>query len=400
MDSIDWREVSEYMRRLPRKFNYLLVLQLLPLLFMSSLLIKEMSPRLFDSQMIHYGISFMVLAVCAFIPWNKIIWWFAPLTYTVTLVMLSFVNHTILGAKRWIKIPGIPFTIQPSEFMKISVILMLGYLIKQYPPGHKGYGLVKFIMFSVIIVLPFLLIAKEPDLGTALVLLISGFGILFVVHINWKIVLTLVILAGPGIFVAYKFLLKPYQIKRIHDAIYKPSYHVQQALIAIGSGGMKGKSEEDATQTKLQFLPISTSDFIFAYLGERFGFVGMTVVIGLYILLIVHLLRISSIYSDNYLIVSFASGFAFLLFVYMSVNTMMIIGLAPVVGLPLPMFSHGGTSMIVFSVFFGILINLIAVESYSEYNADAKLTMMNRDPIERSKEKSARRKKIRNSNIV
>lgn len=397
---MDWREVTEYFRRLPRKFNYLLVLQLLPLLFLSAMLVQEMSPRLFTSQMIHYVLAFIILTICAFIPWGKILWWFAPLSYAVTILLLSLVNHTILGAKRWVAIPGVPFTIQPSEFMKISVILMLGYLIKQYPPGEKGYGVLKFLMLASVIFIPFLLIAKEPDLGTALVLLISGFGILFIAHVNWKIWLVIILLAGPTIFIGYKFLLKPYQIKRIHDAIYKPSYHVQQALIAIGSGGIKGKSEEDATQTKLQFLPISTSDFIFAYLGERFGFTGMIVVIALYALLIIHLLRISNIYSDNYLIVSISSGFAFLLFVYMSVNTMMIIGLAPVVGLPLPMFSHGGTSLMVFASFFGILINLIAVESYIEYNADAKLSMMSKTPIERSIERSARRKKHRNSNIV
>ena len=397
---MDWREISEYFRRLPRKFNYLLIIQFAPLLFLSALLIKEISPRSYNSQLFQYLLAAFVLIVFSYIPWNRILWWFAPVFYIVTILMLGLVNQSQYGATRWFHLPGTPLTIQPSELMKISVILMLAYLIKQYPPGEKGYGFTKFSMLSVVILIPFYLIFKEPDLGTALVMLISGFGLLFMVHVNWKIWVAILVLALPGSYLAYKFMLKPYQIKRIHDALYKPSYQVQQALIAIGSGGLKGKSEEDATQTKLQFLPIATSDFIFAYLGERFGFTGMLTVIGVYILLIVHLLRISNIYSSNYLIVSVSSGFAFLLFVYMSVNTLMVIGLAPVVGLPLPMFSHGGTSLIIFTAFLGILINLIAVESYIEYNADAKLSLMSKDPIERSRARSARRRKIRNSNIV
>jgi rod shape determining protein RodA len=170
--------------------------------------------------------------------------------------------------------------------------------------------------------------------------------------------------------------LKPYQKKRISDFVGKPSYHVNQALIAIGSGGMEGQKKEDATQTQLKFLPVSSTDFIFAYLGERFGFKGMMVVIGLYILLIFNLLYISAKYATDYLIKAFASGLAFLLFVYMGVNIYMIIGLAPVVGLPLPMFSHGGTSFIIFAVVFGILQNLIAVKGYTRYNPDSKLVVL------------------------
>ncbi|RLA67981.1 MAG: rod shape-determining protein RodA, partial [Epsilonproteobacteria bacterium] len=290
-------------------------------------------------------------------------------------IAVEFVGKTILGAQRWIEIPGLGVTVQPSEFIKVSVIMMLGYFISRTPPEDKGYGLAQFVKLSIVIVIPFLLIAKEPDLGTALVLLITGYGILFVVGVNWKIWLTIVLILGLSAPLLYG-QLKPYQKKRISDFVGKPSYHVKQALIAIGSGGLEGKSKADATQTQLKFLPVSSTDFIFAYLGERFGFKGMIAVIILYMLLILNLLYISAKYTSDYLIKTFASGLAFLLFVYMGVNIYMIIGLAPVVGLPLPMFSHGGTSFIMFAVIFGILQNLIAFKDYSRYNSDSKISMI------------------------
>ena len=399
---MDWKEISEYFRRLPSKFNYLLILQTLPLLFISSKLIKEMNPALFHKQMIYYIVGAIALMVTAFIPWKRVIWWFAPTSYFLNILLLTaveFVGHKILGAQRWIKLPGIGLTIQPSEFIKVSVVLMLAFMIMRKPPPKGGYGFIDFTKLSLVILLPFLLIAKEPDLGTALVLLLTGYGILFLAGVNWKVLVSIVVLLGFSAPVLYNHL-HDYQKKRISDFINKPSYHVQQALIAIGSGGLKGKKENEATQTQLKFLPISTSDFIFAYLGERLGFTGMVTVILLYILLIVHLLRISRIYVKDPLITSVSAGLAFLLFIYMGVNIYMIIGLAPVVGVPLPMFSHGGTSFIIFAVFFGILINLIAVKTYNEYNADSKLTMMKKEPLQRTIQANTRRRRPKRSNDI
>ena len=400
---MDWKEVSEYFRRLPSKFNYLLILQTLPLLFISSMLIKEMNPALFHKQMIYYIVGAIALMVTAFIPWKRVLWWFAPASYFLNILLLiavEFIGHKILGAQRWIKLPGIGLTIQPSEFIKVSVVLMLAFLIMRSPPPEKGYGFIDFAKLSLVIIFPFLLIAKEPDLGTALVLLMTGYGILFLNRFKPIVWIVFFSLAGAIGFFGYNNLLKDYQKKRIHDFVNKPSYHVQQALIAIGSGGLKGKKADEATQTKLKFLPISTSDFIFAYLGERLGFTGMVTVILLYILLIVHLLRISRIYIKDPLITSVSSGLAFLLFIYMGVNIYMIIGLAPVVGVPLPMFSHGGTSFIIFSVFFGILINLIAVKTYNEYNADSKLTMMKKEPLQRTLQENIRRRRPKRSHDI
>jgi len=364
-----------------KHFSYLLILQIIPLLIISSYLVNEINPHLFNKQMIYYVLASIAFFVVAFIPWRQIIWWFVPIFYLLNLgllVAVEFIGKTILGAQRWIEIPGIGLTLQPSEFIKVSVIMMLGFLISRTPPEEGGYGLIPFLKLSIVIIIPFLLIAKEPDLGTALVLLITGYGILFIVGINWKIWVALAIILGLAAPFLYGHL-KPYQKKRITDFVGKPSYHVKQALIAIGSGGLEGKPKEEATQTQLKFLPVSSTDFIFAYLGERFGFKGMITVIVLYILLILNLLYISSKYVGDYLIKVFASGLAFLFFVYMGVNIYMVIGLAPVVGLPLPMFSHGGTSFIIFSIIFGILQNLIAFKDYSRYTSDSKITMIKND---------------------
>ena len=372
----------DFDKRIFKNFSYTLMIQLIPLFVISSYLVYEINFHLYQKQMIYYFIAAIVFFVSAFIPWRQIIWWFSPLFYIVNLGLLiavEFVGKSILGAQRWIEIPGIGVTIQPSEFIKVNVIMMLAYLINRNPPGEKGYGFFNFIKLSIVIIIPFVIIAKEPDLGTALVLLIAGYGVLFLIGINWKIWVTLAILAGAGAPLVYEYGLKSYQKTRIQDALNKPSYQVRQALIAIGSGGLEGKSKEESTQTQLDFLPVSSTDFIFAYLGERFGFKGMIAVIILYILLIFNLLYISAKHTNDYLIKTFATGLSFLIFVYMGVNIFMIIGLAPVVGLPLPMFSHGGTSFIIFAVIFGILQNLIAFKDYSRYNSDSKITMQTKD---------------------
>jgi len=378
------KHLLEIDTKLLKNFNLILILQMVPLWVLSAMLIKEINPALYNKQMIYYTVALVGFFVAFILPWRKILWWFVPIFYTVNLALLisvEFIGKTILGAKRWVEIPGIGITVQPSEFMKVSVLMMLAYLISRNPPGEKGYGLGDFTKLSIVILIPFLFIAKEPDLGTALVLLIAGYGVLFIVGVRWQIwatLVTLVVVAIPSIIYPN---LHDYQKKRINDFLNKPSYHVQQSLIAIGSGGVDGNKKDEATQTQLKFLPISTSDFIFAYLGERFGFIGMILILMVYILLILHLLFISSSYPDDYLIQVFASGTAFLFFVYMTVNIYMIIGLAPVVGLPLPMFSHGGTSFIIFAVIFGILQNLLAFKDFLKYNSDHKTFVLSKNRL-------------------
>jgi rod shape determining protein RodA len=288
--------------------------------------------------------------------------------------MVEFFGTTKLGATRWLNLPFINFTIQPSELFKPTFLLMISYLVSNRPPPRGGYNVLDFLYFSAYILLPFVLIAKEPDLGTALVLLLVGYGMLFLVGINWKILATIGLVLSLASPIIYTYLIKDYQKKRIHDFISKdPSYHVKQSLIAIGSGGMTGKEKIDATQTQLKFLPIATSDFIFAAFVERYGFLGSVGLIALYLLLIVHLLLLHRYFSNDYLINVFASGLALLIFLNMSVNILMVIGFAPVVGLPLPLFSYGGSSFINFVALFAILENLIAFRFMDGYSFNRKL---------------------------
>jgi len=222
---------------------------------------------------------------------------------------------------------------------------------------------------SLYILLPFILIAKEPDLGTALVLLLIGYGVLFFVGVYWKIwatIIAAILLLAP---ISYKFLLHDYQKVRINDFLSeKPSYHVQQSIIAIGSGGWTGKDKEEATQTQMRFLPIATSDFIFAFVVERTGFLGALALILLYVMLILHLLSLS-IFNTDYYIKVVTISISFMIFIYMGVNIAMTIGYAPVVGVPLPMFSYGGSSFINFIILFAIMQNLITFRYKDMYDA-------------------------------
>jgi rod shape determining protein RodA len=369
-------------QRVFKNFNYLLMIQLLPLFFISSWLIYEINPELFLKQMVYYMVSIIVFMGAVVTPWRLILWWFAPAFYIGVLLLLFAVDLfgiSILGAQRWLAIPGIGLTIQPSEFMKIAVLMMIGNIIYKNPPPEEGYGLKMFSILSSLILLPFLLIAKEPDLGTAMVLLLVGLGVLFMVGIERKILIVLalfVIITAP---VMYKYGLKDYQRERIVDAISSPSYHVKQSLIAIGSGGLSGQTKDESTQTQMKFLPISSSDFIFAYLGERFGMLGMATVLIFYILLILHLFYIATQEFIDGIERVFAAGISWLFFVYMGVNVYMVIVMAPVVGIPLPMFSHGGTSFIVFAFLFGVLQNLLAFKYYLGYNSDAKISLTKKD---------------------
>jgi len=267
-------------------------------------------------------------------------------------------------------LPLLHFTLQPSEIFKPAFILMLAYVIHKNPPSQDGYGLKDFLKISFYIILPFLLIAKEPDLGTALILLIIGYGVLFIVGVNWKIWAGLIVILSFLVPISYKYLLHDYQKKRIHDFLSeKPSYHVQQSIIAIGSGGLTGKKRDDATQTQLRFLPIASSDFIFAYFVERFGFFGAFLLFVLYGLLIIHILSLNYKLKEDFFTQVVATSIALLLFTYMSINIAMTIGLAPVVGVPLPLFSYGGSSFVNFMALFGILEHLLAFRFNFLYNS-------------------------------
>ncbi len=363
-------------KRIISHFDYLLIIFVLPLIFLSYHLIGETNEQLANKQLFYYSISFFAFFIVFVLPIRKKLR-MIPTLYWIgiaLLVAVEFVGISKLGAQRWIHIPILGTTIQPSELIKPIFILMLGYLIQQRPPPKNGYKVLDFLYFSFYILLPFLLIAKEPDLGTALVLLFVGYGILFIIGVNWKIWATIIITLGIASPFIYTYLIKDYQKKRITDFISeKPSYHVQQSIIAIGSGGLTGKLSEEATQTQLKFLPIATSDFIFAYFVERYGFLGAIGLIFLYLLIIMHLLTMNYYFKDDYIVRAFASGLGLLIFFNMSINILMVIGFAPVVGIPLPLFSYGGSSFINFIVTFAILENLLAFRYMNLYNYERKL---------------------------
>lgn len=348
-------------KRIFTHFDYVQPALILPIIFLSYSLINEASDLLSAKIIAYYIIGFGAFMLFFLLPIRKLEW-LIPSIYWVNIILLlsvEFVGVSKLGAQRWIEIPFINFTIQPSEIMKPAFVLMLAYLIKKTPPDEEGYNLKQFLKLSIYILLPFILILKEPDLGTALMLLITGYGVLFIVGVNRKIWISIALLIGISSPILYENL-HDYQKKRIADFISeKPSYQVRQSIIAIGNGGITGKSVDEATQTKFKFLPIATSDFIFAYTVERYGFIGGAGLIMLYGFLIMHLLSLNYKLKDEYFIKAVVSAVALLIFIYVSVNIFMTIGFAPVVGIPLPFYSYGGSSFITFMCLFGILQNLL-----------------------------------------
>ena len=357
-------------KRILAQFDFFSIILIIPLIITSNWLIGEVIPALAQKQTAYVGVAALTFLGVFLLPIRRMSW-LIPLIYWINIALLlavEFFGHARLGAQRWIDIPFINATIQPSEFVKPALILMLAYLIQKNPPPINGYRIKEFLKISIYILLPFFLIAKEPDLGTALILLLIGYSVLFYIGVYWKIwavILGAILLFSP---LAYKFLLHDYQKTRIKDFLSeKPSYHVQQSIIAIGSGGLTGKSKEEATQTQMRFLPIATSDFIFAFLVERSGFLGALGIILIYVMLILHLMSLS-IFNKDYYIKVVTIAISFMIFIYMGVNIAMTIGYAPVVGIPLPMFSYGGSSFINFIILFAIMQNLITFRYKDMYD--------------------------------
>lgn len=359
-------------RRIFIHFDYTLPILLAPIVAMSYFLIHELHPVLADKQLIYFSTALIIFIVFFLLPIRKLLW-LIPIFYWLNIGLLlsvKFLGVTKFGAKRWLEVPFLNFTIQPSEIMKIAFIMMLGYLIKNNPPdSKKGYGLVDFLKFSIYILIPFVLILTQPDLGSALILLIVGYGVLFIVGVNYKIwisILLSIAVAAPLIYNSFH----DYQKKRIKDFVAeKPSYHVRQSIIAIGSGGLTGQDESEATQSHLKFLPIAMSDFIFSFYVERFGFWGGVILIVVYALIILHLLMILVYMKGDYLTQVLAASLAFLFFLYTGINIAMTIGFAPVVGLPLPLFSYGGSSFLTFIILIAILENLVSFQHDELYDS-------------------------------
>lgn len=348
-------------KRVFAHFDFIQVILIVPLIVLSHILISEASSSLAIKQYIYFSAGFLAYLLFFIFPIKRFEW-IIPGFYWLNIALLlsvEFFGVSKLGAKRWLEIPFTNLTLQPSEIMKISLVLMLAYLIKKNPPPLKGYKLKDFAKISFFIVLPFILIQQEPDLGTALILFLMGFGVLFIIGVDKKIWFSLIVIVATASPIIYENL-HDYQKGRILAFVSKaPGYQVQQSIIAIGNGGISGKKIEEATQTSSKFLPISTSDFIFAYVAERFGFVGVSVVMLLYLLLIMHFLSLNYSLKDDYFARVIVNSVALMIFIYTAVNIAMTIGLGPVVGVPLPFFSYGGSSFFTFMCFFGMVQNML-----------------------------------------
>lgn len=344
--------------RITTHFDYVLILLILPLVFTSLYLLSETSQTLLIRQSSYAFLGIFIFLFIFFIPF-RYLYKGVVVFYIICILLLlavEVIGTTKLGAQRWINIGG--FSLQPSEPVKIAVVLFLAHYVQKNPPPQDGYGWIEFLKINVFILIPFFLILIEPDLGSAIIVLVMGYGMLFIIGVHKKVWLTCIIAGLLFSPIAFKFVLKPYQVDRIMKLVSgNTSSQVQQSLIAVGSGGLTGRNYEDATQANLKFLPVATSDFIFAHFAERFGFLGSCALIALYLFIVLHLLSFCFLDSQDYFLKVIASCLAMLFFVYTSVNIAMTIELAPVVGIPLPLFSYGGSSFITFVILIAMFEN-------------------------------------------
>jgi rod shape determining protein RodA len=287
---------------------------------------------------------------------------FAYIVYTIALFLLCLVlgyGMITSGAQRWVRIGSLSF--QPSEFVKISLILALAKFFHR-PPHQKGYSLKQLPLPFFLLLLPMGLILKQPDLGTAIILLLVFFSILIFVKIRWSSLLAIGLVGGGAVPLLWRFL-KEYQKKRI-IAFFNPDldplaagYHLIQSKIAVGSGGILGKGFMKGTQSKLGFLPEQQTDFIFSALGEEWGLIGSLFVVGLYLALILWGLRIAVQAKDRFGAI-LAFGVVAMLFWHVFINIGMVLGMMPVVGIPLPLLSYGGSFIISALIGVGLLLNV------------------------------------------
>jgi rod shape determining protein RodA len=279
----------------------------------------------------------------------------------VLIVVVFIVGTEGGGAKRWLNIFGIPF--QPSELMKPVMIVLLANMLHQRKKDNELLGIRDILLPLAFIVIPVVLILKQPDLGTALVVLITCFCVLWFVGLKKSTYAVLITGTLVCIPVLWMYIMKPYQKMRVLSLIdpgLDPSgfgYHSAQAKIAVGSGQLFGKGYLNGTQHKLHFIPEHHTDFIFTVFGEEWGLIGSIVLFCLFLSFIYRSLTISRNSADD-LGSILAFGIASIIFVQFTVNILMAINLAPVVGVPLPLISYGGSSMISTLLAIGLLLNV------------------------------------------
>ena len=312
-------------------------------------------------QIIFIVVGFVALLLLLSLDYNTLVS-YSFLFYAFFLVMLVGIllfGILIAGTKSWIKLPF--FQIQPSEIMKIAVILLLAQIFAGFKSVHLTLG--KALLSGAVIAAPILLVGLQPDLGTALSYIPIYFGALLLAGLNKKIVILFLILAVLIGVAGWSFLLKDYQKERLHTLLFPgkdplgSGYQIAQSKIAVGSGGFLGKGYMRGTQSQLRFLPARHTDFIFSVIGEEFGFVGMVLVLVFYFLFILRLYQAVLLARDR-------TGvyIAFMVTMMIScqflINVLMTIGLFPIAGIPLPLLSYGGSSLLTNYLAVSLVVNI------------------------------------------
>lgn len=314
--------------------------------------------RLIINQSIRLGVALVGMLIIAQLPPDFLRRW-TPWAYAIGLLLLILVltkGDVGQGARRWLNV-GVRF--QPSEAMKLAVPMMTAWYLhdRQIPPR-----LGQLAVIAVLIAVPTYLIAKQPDLGTSLLIAASGIIVILLAGMSFRLLFGLGVLAVPGALVVWHFMLD-YQKQRVLTLLNPDSdplgagYNIIQSKIAIGSGGLFGKGWTNGSQAHLEFLPERHTDFIFAVLGEEFGLFGVLGLLALYMFVIGRGLYIAVQAHDTYSRL-LAGSISLTFLVYVFVNTAMVTGLVPVVGVPLPLVSFGGTSMVTLLAGFGILMSI------------------------------------------
>ena len=312
-----------------------------------------------QSQLVRIGVAICGMLVLCQIPPNYLRLW-SPWLFGIGVVLLLLVALTGVqgkGAQRWLDLGVIRF--QPSELMKLAMPMVIAWYLhaRALPPRPR-----ELVVLALFIAVPAVSIARQPDLGTALLVASSGLFVVFLAGVRLRLIFSFVALAVAGAPLLWHFM-KDYQKSRVLTFLNPErdplgsGYHIIQSKIAIGSGGVFGKGWLNSTQAQLEFLPESSTDFIFAVIGEEFGLVGLAIVLGLYMFVLARCVFIAIEAQDTYSRL-LAGGLALTFFVYVFVNTGMVTGLLPVVGVPLPLISYGGTSMVTLMAGFGILMSI------------------------------------------
>jgi rod shape determining protein RodA len=316
----------------------------------------------FRKQLLWMAIALVLMAIFIVVDYH-VLFDVAPMLYGIGLALLTYLliwGKLRAHTKSWVQLPG-GFQFQPSEFMKIFTALMLA---KFFDSNERSYlNLRSFAMAMAIIGAPVLLILAQPDFGTAATFAPLVAVAMFFGGMRWRfwVILALVVLVALPL--GWKFFLKGYQKERImiflnpeRDPLGS-GYQVTQAKIAIGSGGIHGKGFKNGTQAKLEYLPARHTDFIFAVLGEEWGFIGVVIVLGLYLFLIVQSLSFAKHARDRggtFLIIALICFFIF----HILINVSMQIGVLPTTGIPLPLISYGGSSTMMFFISIGLMLNV------------------------------------------